>query len=51
MINAALEKHIKIFADDKARQAAIAKKKAEEAQKASEKKKPEVVKNVVESES
>jgi hypothetical protein len=30
MINAALEKHIKLFNDDKARQAAIAKKKAEE---------------------
>jgi hypothetical protein len=31
MINAALDKQIKLFNDDKARQAAIAKKKAEEA--------------------
>jgi len=31
MINTSLEKHIKLFNDEKARQAAIAKKKAEEA--------------------
>jgi hypothetical protein len=31
MINDALEKHIKLFNEDKVRQAAIAKKKAEEA--------------------
>jgi len=31
MVNAALDRNIKLFNDDKARQAAIAKKKAEEA--------------------
>lgn len=44
MVNAALDKHIKLFNDDKVRQAAIAKKKAEEAQKASAVEKPVEVK-------